>query len=223
MKKINVCLLERKRKVGFSFSLSQVTAPLGTLLLMVLWTEGLILQTPFGRGAVHIPSPSYQSQQHHCHQGTALGRSCRMKTPILPFMFWNKSPVREQITLCDPNGQNWRTSLEKWMNSSTDSVFIGSSAQASPNCPVQTVHKTTTEVFCTRMWLGETQGKRWDLSIHERAGTWMRCSQLLHGSGTMGCDIRATERRKQQNKNFGHGNLHYQCEQPAFLLHLRML
>lgn len=28
---------------------------------------------------------------------------------------------------------------------------------------------------------------------------------------------------EQTNKNLGHGNLHYQCEQPAFLLHLRML
>lgn len=205
-------LTPKKKKVGFSFSLSQVTVPVGTLLLTVLWTKVLILQTPFGRVQCKFPAlPTKASSTiipiRALHWEGAAG--------------WRPQPLplRKQITLGDPNGQNGRISLEKRINSLNDSVFLASSAPASPNCPVQTVYTSTTEVFYTWMWLGNLK-ERDEIcpSMNELGHGWG-----AHGAGTMGCDIRVTVEGEQQNKNFGHGNLHYQCEQPAFLLHLRML
>lgn len=203
--------------VGFSFSLSQVTVPLGSLPLRVLWTKGLILEIPFGRDAVHIPSPSYQSQQHHSHQGTALGRSCRIKTPNPFFKLWNRVQRESKWPPLTPKGKTeglpWKRGLILWMTVS--SLLPVLKPHPTALYPVQ---ETITILYLdvvggdSRKEISETCP-----SMNEQGHGWG-----AHGSGTMGCEIRVTV-RGEQNKNFGHGNLHYQCEQPAFLLHLRML
>lgn len=102
----------------------------------------------FGRGAMHVPSPSYQSQQHHSHQGTVLGRSCRMKTPK-PFLQASKQESSEVTN--KPLWPQWAKLKDQRMNCLNDRVFLTSSAQASPNCPV---HETTTEILVLRCGWG---------------------------------------------------------------------
>lgn len=174
---------------------------------------------PAGRECI-IPSPSYQSQQHHSHRGTALGRSCRMKNPTPSFKLWNRVQWESKWPPLTPMGETEGLPWKRGLIPSMTVIFLASNAQASPKCPVQTVHGTTTKIFCSWMWLWETQGRDEICpSTNELGQGWG-----AHGSGTMGCDTRVTVMMGEtQNKNFGHGNLHYQCEQPAFLLHLRML
>lgn len=85
------------------------------------------------------------------------------------------------MTPSDPKGQNWRTSLEKRINSLNDSVFLAPSAQASPNCPVPCPGNH--HYFVLGCGWGRLKERDiWDLSIHEWAGTWMRCPWIRdHG------------------------------------------
>lgn len=147
-----------------------------------------------------------------------------LRSPLWSRVRWESKCPQLPVTL---TVKCWWTFLENQTNSSNDSVFLASSAQASNDRPIQASRETVAKISCNWMGLGETNHKESDETVHERAGTRVRCNQLLHGSAlgprASGDATRVSLGRGEQNKNLGHGNLHYQCEQPAFLLHLRML
>lgn len=199
MRKINVCFLKRKRRWVFPLVCLRWQCHLGLFCLEFCgWSCKPLL------AGVQCTFPVLPTQASSTIPITAGW------TPK-PFLRALKQiPMRKQITPVTPKGKTeglpWKRGLIPWMTVSSLLPVL----RPHPTALYRPSRKPALKYFVPGCGWGR---------LKERDEICPSMSELGHGWG----DIRVTVRGEQQNKNFGHGNLHYQCEQPAFLLHLRML
>lgn len=122
MRKINVCLLKRKRRWVFPLVCLRWQCHSGLCSSQFCGPKGWSWKSLLA-GILHIPSPSYQTQQHHSHQGTALGRNCRMKSPTPSFKLWNTVQWESKWPPVTPMGKTeglpWKRGSIPWMTVSS--------------------------------------------------------------------------------------------------------
>lgn len=215
-----MCAYSKEKKVGFSFKVCLGwQCDLGLCSSWFCGPRGRSCKPPFATYKTRWTLPTEASS-------TAPSGHRWGPNPLLSCFPHKRSPMRKQTpsTPRDPNGQMPMDFLGK-----VDEFFEWQHRprfQCSSNTTALSRPAVKPSLKSLAVWCGWGRPKEGDQAVRERAGTWVRDRQLLHGSalgpGAPGDATRESLGGKQ-NKNLGHGNLHYQCEQPAFLLHLRML
>lgn len=180
MKKINVCFLERKGGGYFLWSLSQVTVWPGTLLLMVLWTKGLILQPSFHTCTMCV-QPFLWSQQ--CPLGHCTWEDLQDEAPnpffhAFPFKLvqWESKYPELTVTPVVEHRWAWKSTWILWMTASSSLPVL----KPQPTALSRLAKKPPLK--CLAIGCHQGRPKEGHETVHGRTGTWVRCNQLLHGS-----------------------------------------